>query len=428
MHTPAEAPPIRPPLRLNTDAAEFVLDKQSSLQQPGVLQVSQSVFHNMVGVSVTSNVAKTPGEVKNATATVKNNVTATPKGKRGSATANPTANTVTTTPTGVIDSATSVNVTTTPTGSAKSVNVTTIPTEVVDNVTTTSTGRGDRVTTTPTGMVDDVTTTTGMADKVTTTPTGMVDNVTTTPAGMVDNATTTPTGMIGNVTTIPTGMTDNASAPDGNINTPTTVMENNITATTDNVIITPNGVGDVVTTDTQVTPTYPTSELKINAISKDDNVTTTGMGDKVNSKEDEDTTESVSVQQLEKLSTDNEALPCNSDGSGCHGNHDHLDSKDDGHDLEHVSTTPYTEDVSSHDAEVGVAGIYEIDNVAPPPNESLTAGEQLDYDMLKTTHSTGATIEISVVSDLQSDGKFWSQLVADEETDEIFCDLMESLQ
>ena len=43
-------------------------------------------------------------------------------------------------------------------------------------------------------------------------------------------------------------------------------------------------------------------------------------------------------------------------------------------------------------------------------------------------HSTGATIEISVVSDLQSDGRFWSQLVADEETDKSFCDLMESLQ
>lgn len=346
--TPAEAPPIRPPSRLNTDAAEFVLDKQSSSQQQqrGILQVSQPVFHNMVGVSVTSNVVASEVE-KNVTTAVKNNVTATPKGKRGRATTSaPIVDTVTTTPTGM-DSGCATSITVD--------NVATTPTGMMDNVTTASIGMGD-VTNTPTKVVD----------TVTITPTGIVDNVTTTPTEMGDNVTTIPTCMADSVTTTPMRNNDTTT------NT-TTVIENNVTSTSDNVIITHR---DIVTIDTQVTPAdnAVTSEVTVDTVNEDDSVTTTGVGDKG----EDDTMESVSMKQLENIPTNEVALSCNGDGNGCHGSHDCSDSKDDGHDLKLVSTgnaTPSTEDVSSHDPEVGVIGIYEIDNVAPPPNEALVAGE-----------------------------------------------------
>ena len=333
-----------------------------------MLQVAQSVFHNMVGVSVTSNVAS---EVeKNVTAAVKNNVTATPKGKRGCPTTTaPIGNTVTVTPTAVTTTPTGVD-----SGCATSIAVTAAPTGMGNDVTTTPTGTTDNVTTTSTRVVDNVTITpTRMEDNVITTPTGMGDNVTTTPTGMGDNVVTTTTCMVDSVTTTyaPMGNNDTTTSARIKENANTVVIKNSVTSTSDNVIITPSGVGDIVTVDTQVTPA-DNSEVKVN---ENDSVTVTGVG---NDKGEDDTTESVSVQQLENLLTDNEVLSCNGDGNGCHGSHDCSDSKDNGRDLELVSidnATPSAEAVSSHDPEVDVAGIYEIDNVTPPPNEALVAGE-----------------------------------------------------
>ena len=294
----------------------------------------------MVGVSVTSNVAKTPSDV---TSTVKNNVTAIPKEKEGRVT----------TSTPITDA-----VTTTPLGS-----VTTTTTGVVDNATTIAV---NNVTATPTGI--------GSNDVDTTTVTA-TDNATTTPITVMNDANTTPVMVENNnVTTTPTEVKENVSPSEGKING-STVPENCVT---NNVTVTPNGVRDIVTTDAQVTTGDDaiSNEVKNNVVSEVTSCST--VEDKGNDKEDNNATELVDVHD----STNNDNLTCSTDTNGCHGNHDCTGSIDDGRELEQVSAddvtalSPSTEDVRSHDAEVGVAGIFMIDNVAPPPNEALVAGEQ----------------------------------------------------
>ena len=253
------------------------------------------------------------------------------------------------------------------------VSVTKTPSKVDKNVTGTV---KDDVTTTPDGRGDCVISDPPAANTVTTAPTGIVESV-----GVVnvtvDSVTTTPVGMGNIVTTTPpdSGTTANVS-----ITNILPVTENNVTTTTDSVITTPSGVGDVVTSDVQDSVKITPSEVGDNGEVKDDRISSTErdnmvtndmMGDIVNNKEENEimTGGSVDTQQSENLpNDDNEvALPC-SDSNGCHGSHECTDSKD-------VTNNNVNDDVRSHDPEVGVVRSHEIDDVAPPPNEAVVAGE-----------------------------------------------------
>ena len=292
----------------------------------------------MVGVSVTSNVVKIRSDV---TSTVKNNKTVIPKEKEGHVTTSaPITDAVTTSP--------------------------------LESVTTTTAGVVDSVTTIAVNKVTATSTRMGCNDVDTTTVTS-ADNVTTAPIAVMEDVNTTPVTVENNVTTTPT---ENVSPSEEKIDS-STVPENCVT---NNVTITPNGVGDIVTTDAQVTTSETGDDVFTSEVKNDVNsevTTSSAVEDKGNDKEGNDATELVDVHNL----TNND-LPCSSDANGCHDNHNCSDSKDDGHDLEHFSAdnvtalSPSTKDVRSHDAEVGVAGVFMIDNVAPPPNEALVAGKQ----------------------------------------------------
>ena len=260
------------------------------------------------------------------------------------------------------------------------VSVTKTPSKADKNVTGTV---KDIVTTTPDGRGDCATSDSPTTNTVTTASTGIVESVNAATV-TVDNVTATPVGMGNNVITTPA---DNGTTANGNITNTLLVTENNITTTTttDNVIATPSGVGDVVTSDGQDSVKITPSEVGDNGEVKDDmisstedgNVTTTDMmGDTVNDKEEKEMTGSVDTQQSENLPNDNEALPC-SDSNGCHGSHECTDSKD--------VTSSNVNNVRSHDPEVGVVSSHEIDDVAPPPNEAVVAGEQWDCNMFITT-------------------------------------------
>jgi len=336
------------------------VNKPPLQQQAGVLQVSQSVFRNMVGVSVTSNVAKSCEVGENVTGTVKDSVTTSPGGLREYVTTVTTASdTVTTTPSGVGNSATSTstdNITTTPTGVGN--NATTTDENVINTLTVTEnnvTSATNNVIVTPSGVGDIVTIDT--RDSINIIPSKIIDDVT---SEAKDNVIDT-TDEHDIVTTTPSRVGDTVS--NDKINT---------TDEQDTVTATPNRVGDTVNND------------KINTTDEHDTVTATPsrVGDTVNN-ENKDAIMSAAQQsdgvsschgnrqQSDDLLIDNE--PCNDD-VGCHGNHHCSDTKNEC-DVEHVSAT-ISSTISSHDAKVDGIG-YDISDVAPPPNEALTPGEPL---------------------------------------------------